>query len=125
MELHEDEEEEEKGGRRGKVVDGVVRPVARRGPIIMVRDPITNYPMLTNLPGAPGMVHWYDPRSASVIGTLEVRVEMHPHRTQSVLCFSCPKNSRLNVFAPPDSLVVFAYSSTWRVFRDRWPPSTA
>jgi len=42
------------------------------GPIVMVKDPITNYPMLTNLPGAPGMVHWYDPKSASVVGTLEV-----------------------------------------------------
>ena len=118
MELHE-EEEVEGGRRRGKVVDGVVRPVARRGPIIMVKDPITKYPMLTNLPGAPGMVHWYDPRSASVIGTLEVRVE------KSALCFSCPERSLLNVFAPTDSLVVFAHSSTWRVFRDRWPPSTA
>jgi len=43
-----------------------------KGPIIMVKDPITDYPMLTNLPGAPGMVHWYDPKSASVVGTLEV-----------------------------------------------------
>ncbi|KAL7536229.1 hypothetical protein ACHAXR_007008 [Thalassiosira sp. AJA248-18] len=43
-----------------------------KSPIILVKDPITNYPMLTNLPGAPGMVHWYDPKSASVVGTLEV-----------------------------------------------------
>jgi hypothetical protein len=70
MELHEEEEE----ARGSEVADGVRKRVAaRRGPIIMVRDPITNYPMLTNLPGAPGMVHWYDPMSASVIGTLEVR----------------------------------------------------
>ena len=44
----------------------------RRGPVVVVRDPITNYPMMTNLPGAPGMVHWYDPKSSSVVGTLEV-----------------------------------------------------
>jgi len=43
-----------------------------RGAVIVVKDPITELPMLTNLPGAPGMVHWYDPRSASVVGTLEV-----------------------------------------------------
>ncbi|EJK46269.1 hypothetical protein THAOC_35071, partial [Thalassiosira oceanica] len=43
-----------------------------RGPVVVVRDPITNYPMMTNLPGAPGMVHWYDPKSSSVVGTLEV-----------------------------------------------------
>mmetsp|Transcript_6604 Transcript_6604/g.14379 ORF Transcript_6604/g.14379 Transcript_6604/m.14379 type:complete len:555 (-) Transcript_6604:63-1727(-) len=42
------------------------------GAVEMVHDPITGLPMLTNLPGAPGMVHWYDPRSASVAGTLEV-----------------------------------------------------
>jgi hypothetical protein len=24
------------------------------------------------LPGAPGMIHWYDPNLASVVGTLEV-----------------------------------------------------
>lgn len=27
---------------------------------------------LSNLPGAPGMVHWYDAESASVVGTLKV-----------------------------------------------------
>jgi hypothetical protein len=58
MALHEDDVKQENG--------------PSKSPIIMVKDPITNYPMLTNLPGAPGHVHWYDPRSASVIGTLEV-----------------------------------------------------
>ncbi len=88
MELHEEEEEEEEegGGGGGEenapggsgVADGIRRRLAaRRGPILMVRDPITNHPMLTNLPGAPGMVHWYDPTSASVIGTLEVRTSVH------------------------------------------------
>jgi len=44
----------------------------KRSSIIMVKDPITSIPMLTNLPGAPGMIHWYDPNMASVVGTLEV-----------------------------------------------------
>ena len=48
----------------------------KRGPIIMVKDPITKYPMLTNLPGSPGMVHWYNTESASVVGTLEVSLIM-------------------------------------------------
>ncbi|KAL9191189.1 hypothetical protein ACHAXT_000895 [Thalassiosira profunda] len=42
------------------------------GPVIAVRDPITGHPMLANLPGAPGMIHWYDPAAAEVAGTLEV-----------------------------------------------------
>lgn len=62
MALHVEEDEEEDDCRRR----------CKRSPIIMVKDPITNFPMLTNLPGAPGMVHWYDPTSASVVGTLEV-----------------------------------------------------
>ncbi|KAL3789893.1 hypothetical protein HJC23_010578 [Cyclotella cryptica] len=41
------------------------------GPIIMLKDPITNLLMLSNLPGAPGMIHWFDPNSASVVGVLE------------------------------------------------------
>jgi len=60
MVLHEEEDKQQQDG-----------PMSR-GPIIMMKDPITNYPMLTNLPGAPGMVHWYNPKSASVVGTLEV-----------------------------------------------------
>jgi len=44
----------------------------KRGPILMLKDPITGHPILANLPGAPGMVHWYDPKSASVVGALEV-----------------------------------------------------
>lgn len=44
------------------------------GPIIMLKDPITNHLMLSNLPGAPGMIHWFDPNSASVVGVLEVRM---------------------------------------------------
>lgn len=62
----------EEGGAREGVVNGRSRHGAMKSPIIIVKDPITKFPMLTNLPGAPGMVHWYDPRSASVIGTLEV-----------------------------------------------------
>lgn len=42
------------------------------GPIISLKDPITNLLMLTNLPGAPGMIHWLDPTSNSVVGVLEV-----------------------------------------------------
>lgn len=40
--------------------------------IIMMKDPITNLPMLSNLPGSPGMIHWLDPVSNSVVGVLEV-----------------------------------------------------
>eukprot|EP00986_Skeletonema_menzelii_P016899 scaffold16368_cov155-Skeletonema_menzelii.AAC.2 len=43
-----------------------------KGTVLMSKDPITGLPILANLPGAPGMVHWYDPKSASVVGTLEV-----------------------------------------------------
>ncbi len=64
MALYGDEEESAAGD------DG--RRLDERSPIIMVKDPITNIPMLTNLPGAPGMIHWYDPSLASVVGTLEV-----------------------------------------------------
>eukprot|EP00585_Thalassiosira_rotula_P001211 CAMPEP_0196161758 /NCGR_PEP_ID=MMETSP0910-20130528/47493_1 /TAXON_ID=49265 /ORGANISM="Thalassiosira rotula, Strain GSO102" /LENGTH=1123 /DNA_ID=CAMNT_0041426703 /DNA_START=163 /DNA_END=3534 /DNA_ORIENTATION=- len=63
MALSHDEEEYD----REEKEDG-----SGRGAVIVVKDPITELPMLTNLPGAPGMVHWYDPRSASVVGTLEV-----------------------------------------------------
>jgi hypothetical protein len=62
----------DEGGVREEVGNGCIQQVAMKGPIIIVKDPTTNYPMLTKLPGAPGMVHWYDPRSASVIGTLKV-----------------------------------------------------
>jgi len=58
MALHDDDETQQDG--------------PRKGPVILVKDPITKYPMLTNLPGAPGMVHWYNPKSSSVVGTLEV-----------------------------------------------------
>ena len=67
MELYEEEE-----GVVEDVDDRHVLASKKRGPIIVVKDPITSYPMLTNLPGAPGMIHWYDPTSASVVGTLEV-----------------------------------------------------
>ena len=45
-----------------------------KGSIIMMKDPITNLPMLSNLPGAPGMIHWFDPSSQSVVGVLEVQI---------------------------------------------------
>lgn len=45
-----------------------------KGSIIMMKDPITNLPMLSNLPGAPGMIHWFDPSSKSVVGVLEVQI---------------------------------------------------
>lgn len=67
MELYEEEERVVKD-----VNDRHVLASKKRGPIIVVKDPITNYPMLTNLPGSPGMVHWYDLTSASVVGMLEV-----------------------------------------------------
>ena len=73
MALHEDDANQQNG--------------PSKSPIIMVKDPITNYPMLTNLQGAPGMVHWYDPKSASVIGTLEVS-----HEFICLLPFFCKHN---------------------------------
>ena len=42
------------------------------GSIILMKDPITKLPVLSNLPGAPGMIHWFDPSSNSVVGILEV-----------------------------------------------------
>mmetsp|Transcript_8600 Transcript_8600/g.14620 ORF Transcript_8600/g.14620 Transcript_8600/m.14620 type:complete len:1015 (+) Transcript_8600:109-3153(+) len=57
--------------------EGVIKGIEKqndikKGPVLMSKDPITGHPILANLPGAPGMVHWYDPKSASVVGTLEV-----------------------------------------------------
>jgi len=69
MSLQEEFEEDEMSRRHNKTD---VRRLPKRGPIIMVKDPITSYPMLTNIPGSPGMVHWYDTKSSSVVGTLEV-----------------------------------------------------
>ncbi len=64
--LHQEEEE-------GVVVKEVgEKSCTVKGGIILGKDPITSIPILANLPGAPGMVHWYDPKSASVVGTLEV-----------------------------------------------------
>ena len=71
MSLQEEYEEDETSRRHNKSLD-ITRCLPKRGPIIMVKDPITSYPMLTNLPGSPGMVHWYDTKSSSVVGTLEV-----------------------------------------------------
>eukprot|EP00578_Thalassiosira_sp_NH16_P014380 CAMPEP_0181114976 /NCGR_PEP_ID=MMETSP1071-20121207/21188_1 /TAXON_ID=35127 /ORGANISM="Thalassiosira sp., Strain NH16" /LENGTH=1123 /DNA_ID=CAMNT_0023199157 /DNA_START=98 /DNA_END=3469 /DNA_ORIENTATION=- len=74
MALHPDDEGGH-GGRRSEDEDDGHhrhRSPPKRGPIIMVEDPITDLPMLANLSGAPGMVHWYDAESASVVGTLEV-----------------------------------------------------
>ena len=72
MALHPDDEEEDGRAKKDNDDDDddVRRP--KRGPIIMLNDPITNYPMITNLPGSPGNIHWYDTKSASVAGTLEV-----------------------------------------------------
>ena len=39
--------------------------------VILRIDPRTNLPILTNLPGAPGFIHWYDPQSGCVVGELE------------------------------------------------------
>jgi len=39
---------------------------------ILLHDPRTRLPILSNLPGAPGSVHWYDPSSQRVVGTLEI-----------------------------------------------------
>ena len=73
MSLQEEYEEDEMSRRHNKTdqVDAN-RRLPKRSPIIIVKDPITSYPMLTNLPGSPGMVHWYDTKSSSVVGTLEV-----------------------------------------------------
>ena len=67
MALHQDQEE-----LVAHLDDSNRQGHPKRGPVVMVNDPITDLPMLTNLPGAPGMVHWYDTNSASVVGTLEV-----------------------------------------------------
>jgi len=72
MSLQEEYEEDEISRRHNKT--DANRRLPKRGPIIMVKDPITSYPMLTNLPGSPGMVHWYDTKSSSVVGTLEVSI---------------------------------------------------
>jgi len=64
--LHQEEEEGVVVKENGKVSAPV------KGGIFLAKDPITHVPILGNLPGAPGMVHWYDPKSASVVGTLEV-----------------------------------------------------
>ena len=90
----------------------------------MVRDPITNYPMLTNLPGAPGMVHWYDPTSASVVGTLEVRSNMRPNpnsiAASAFLFSSLERGSHSCAFCPDGrSLSYCTHSSTGAVVCSR------
>mmetsp|Transcript_27135 Transcript_27135/g.39714 ORF Transcript_27135/g.39714 Transcript_27135/m.39714 type:complete len:1174 (-) Transcript_27135:240-3761(-) len=39
---------------------------------MMIHDPRTNLPMLTNIAGAPGHIHWFDPVTRRVVGALEV-----------------------------------------------------
>lgn len=61
------------------------------GSIIMMKDPITNIPMFSNLPGAPGMIHWLDPVSNSVVGVLEVRTSsLRKNSVDSLQLSSCP-----------------------------------
>ena len=125
MELHGGEEGEGViAGGTDVAEDGVRRLAGRRGPIVMVRDPITNYPMLTNLPGAPGMVHWYDPTSASVVGTLEVRSNMRPNpnsiAASAFLFSSLERGSHSCAFCPDGlSLSYCTHSSTGAVVCSR------
>mmetsp|Transcript_5159 Transcript_5159/g.9809 ORF Transcript_5159/g.9809 Transcript_5159/m.9809 type:complete len:999 (+) Transcript_5159:218-3214(+) len=39
---------------------------------ILLMDPKSHVPILTRMTGAPGFVHWFDPKSSQVIGELEV-----------------------------------------------------
>lgn len=41
-------------------------------PAILLMDPKSQVPILTRMAGAPGFVHWFDPKSSQVIGELEV-----------------------------------------------------
>ena len=50
----------------------VVSPPPACPGTVLLHDPRTRLPILTNLPGAPGSIHWYDPSSQRVVGTLEV-----------------------------------------------------
>ena len=50
----------------------VVSPPPACPGTVLLHDPRTRLPVLTNLPGAPGSIHWYDPSSQRVVGTLEV-----------------------------------------------------
>jgi hypothetical protein len=73
--LHSDTNStEELWSEQGLASTPLHREDKQDGSIIMLKDPITNLPMLSNLSGAPGMIHWFDPLSNSVVGVLEVRI---------------------------------------------------
>ena len=50
----------------------VVSPPPACPGTVLLHDPRTRLPILTNLPGAPGSIQWYDPSCQRVVGTLEV-----------------------------------------------------
>ena len=50
----------------------VVSPAPSVTGTVMMHDPRTRLPLLTNLPGSPGYIHWYEPSAQRVVGSLEV-----------------------------------------------------
>ncbi len=41
-------------------------------PSILQVDPKSKVPMISRMAGAPGFIHWYDPKSSQVVGELEI-----------------------------------------------------
>ena len=57
---------------------GPVEPIAsekksqKLPPVVLQMDPKSQAPIMTRMAGAPGFVHWFDPKSSQVIGELEI-----------------------------------------------------
>uniref|UniRef100_A0A7S4N1E4 Uncharacterized protein n=1 Tax=Odontella aurita TaxID=265563 RepID=A0A7S4N1E4_9STRA len=85
--------------RLASSVEGGVSPV-------LSVCPRTNLPLLASLPGSPGRVHWYDPHSGRVAGTLEVapynRVSRSAARDRAL---SAPRVSHLAASGNGDDLI--------------------
>jgi hypothetical protein len=46
--------------------------IAADPPTILQMDPKSKVPIITRMAGAPGFIHWFDPKSSHVIGELEI-----------------------------------------------------
>ena len=77
-------------------------------PTILQIDPKSKVPIITRMAGAPGFIHWFDPKSSQVIGELEIaaynrisRKEAHhksyPRPTVTHLAFSNSGNDLITI----------------------------
>mmetsp|Transcript_6679 Transcript_6679/g.9832 ORF Transcript_6679/g.9832 Transcript_6679/m.9832 type:complete len:1022 (-) Transcript_6679:57-3122(-) len=77
-------------------------------PVILQIDPRSQVPIMTRMAGAPGFIHWFDPKSNQVVGELEVspynrisRKESHhkayPRPTVTHLAVSSSGNDMITI----------------------------